>query len=330
MQHHPAFDAAREALRQGDTAQALEIVIAHLDATRQHTDTVRTLRVAEANYNAARQQEMKGILAFGEAQREYNRVNDNLLAVLDALEAGKTPVAPSTAVPASAGARSRWPMSVGIGALVLALLTGAWWFWGKNRAPDCPTFRGPGLKVMILPFQNIGNSSKDGKPEISIQKLIQERAGNNQFPLAVEVMTGYNATKTNPDKYDAQPLGKTCGADMVIWGDYEYAHDSVQLDTRFAFVKPDGQSGGTGLQTFSSIANIRSGRMNKSLDDAVFSLCAIMAVAERRLPLAKKWLDKVKVKDARDIQFLEKLNTVQETVGERKGLIEKRLEEKKK
>jgi|GEM_PF-2517932 len=90
MQHNSVFDAAREALRQSDTARALELVIAHLEATRQHADTVRTLRVVEANYHAARQQELKGILAFNEAQREYNKLNDNLLAVLDALAEGKT------------------------------------------------------------------------------------------------------------------------------------------------------------------------------------------------------------------------------------------------
>ena len=326
MQHHPTFDAAREALRQGDTAKALELVIAHLEADRQHADTVRTLRVVEANYNAARQQELKGILAFGEAQREYNKVNDNLLAVLDALASGKAPVLPGGKIPLS----SRWPILLGIGLLALGLLAGAWWLLRKNKEPECPTFRGPGLKVMILPFQNIGQSSKDGKPEVSIQKLIRERAGNNQFPLAVEVMTDYDAAQANLDVYDAKPLGKTCNADMVIWGDYEYASDSIQVDTRFAFVGPEGRSGGLGAQAFSSIANIRAGRMNKSLDDAVFSLCAIMAIADKRLPLAKKWLDKVKQKDALDTQALEKLNAMQEAVETPRDLIKKRLEEKKK
>ncbi len=325
MQHHPAFDAAREALKQGDTAKALELVITHLEADRQHTDTVRTLRVVEANYNAARQQEMRGILAFGEAQREYNKVNDNLLAVLDGLSSGRIPVMQGSKAPVS----SRWPLIAGIGALLLLLVVGAWWFLKADSEPECPQFRGPGLKVMILPFQNIGNSSKDGKPEISIQKLIRERAGSNQFPLAVEVMTGYNAAQANPDVYDAQPLGKTCNADMVIWGDYEYANDSIQVDTRFAFVGPEGRSGDLGAQAFSSIANIRAGRMNKSLDDAVFSLCAIMAIRDKRLPLAKKWLEKVVVKDERDTKILEKIQQMDSVVTERKGLIQQRLEGKK-
>lgn len=314
MQHNSVFDAAREALRQNDTARAFELVIAHLEATRQHTDTVRTLRVEEANYHAVRQQELKGILAFSEAQREYNKVNDNLLAVLDALATGKMP--PPSAAPSS----PRWALFAGLGILVFAGMVGAWWFFSKAGQPDCPEFHSAGLKVLILPFQNTGNSSKDGKPEISIQKLIRERAGSNQFPLAVEVMTGYNAALANPDIYDAKPLAKTCSADMVIWGDYEYTGDSIQVETRFAFVKPDGQSGGTGLQAFSSISNIRAGRMNKSLDDAVFSLCALMAIAERRVPLAKKWLEKVKAKDARDTQFLEKINTLQEDVQDQNEL----------
>jgi|GEM_PF-2247556 len=116
---------------------------------------------------------------------------------------------------------------------------------------------------------------------------------------------------------------------MVIWGDYEYTGDSIQVDTRFAFVRPDGQSGGTGLQAFSSIANIRAGRMDKSIDDVVFSLCALMAISERRLPPAKKWLEKVTVKDARHTRFLEKLNAMQETIQDRNGPIRKRPESEK-
>jgi len=326
MSHNSIFDAAREALRQGDTAKALEIVISHLETDRQHTETVRTLRVVEANYHAARQQEVKGILAFGEAQREYNKVNDNLLAVLDALAEGKKlPAAPAMPAP-----RARWPMMVGGGILALALLLGAWWLLRKNAAPDCPTFRGQGLKVMILPFQNVGSTSADAKPEVVLQSRIQERSRSNDFPLSVEVMTDFDAAKHNPDVLDAQPLGKTCDADMVIWGLYDKSGDGIQLDTRFAFVKQEGVSGGTGFQVFANVPNIRSGKMLKGLDDAVFSLCAIMALREKRLPLAKKWLEKVAVKDERDTKVLEKLQQMDSTATGRKGLIQKKIEEKTK
>lgn len=321
MHNHPTFDAAREALRQGDTAKALQLIAAHLEAERQHSDTLRTLRVMEANYNAARQQEMKGILTFQEAQREYNKLNDNILSLLDGLasERNNAVVGPKT---------NRWPMMLGAGAVVLLVLFGAWWFLRKNGTPDCPTFHGQGLKVLILPFQNVGSASKDAKPEVVLQSRIQERSRSNDFPLSVEVMTGFDAAKHNPDVYDAQPLGKTCGADMVIWGIYDNSSNEIQLDTRFAFVKSDGSSGSTGFQAFASIPNIRSGKMLKGLDDAVFSLCAIMAIRDKRLPLAKKWLEKVAAKDERDNKVLEKIQQMDSTVTDRKGLIQKRIESK--
>lgn len=326
MSSNPIFDAAREALRQGDTAKAIELVISHLEAGRHHAETLRTLRVVEANYHAARQQEVKGILTFSEAQREYNKLNDNLLAILDALTEGKK-TSPTSASPTS---RARWPVLVGIGVLALAALLGAWWFLRKNAAPDCPEFRGQGLRVLILPFQNVGSTSNDAKPEVVLQSRIEERSRSNDFPLSVEVMTDFNAAKHNPDLYDAQPLGKTCGADMVIWGLYDKSGDNIQLDTRFAFVKPDGASGGTGFQVFASVPNIHSGKMLKGLDDAVFSLCAIMALREKRLPLVKKWLEKVVVKDERDSKVLAKLQQMDSTTTGRKGLIQKKIGEKTK
>lgn len=313
MKNISSFDAVRISISQGDTAQALSALIGQLQADPAHAAALRASRVLEASYQATRQQQIKGILPFQEAQREYNRINDGLLAILDGLENG----------PAPGGSRGRRPLIIGAAVLVVALLAAGLWWLRRERRPDCPEFRNGGLKVLVLPFQNIGHANRDAKPEVMIQSLIRDRAGSNQFPVSVEVLAGYDAARANPDIYDAKPLAQRCGADLVVWGNYDYSRDSVQVDARFAFAGQRGQSGGSGFQAFPSVANMRSGRITKSLDDAVFSLCALMAVADRRLPLAKKWLEKLRSKDERDTQLLEKMKTPAEMLLERKPLLQR-------
>lgn len=91
MDYHPVFDSARELLSQGDTAKALKALIAHLEKSGSQPDYLRSLRLIEANFNTVRQQEIKGILDFSEAKREYARTNDALLTIMEALQSGKIP-----------------------------------------------------------------------------------------------------------------------------------------------------------------------------------------------------------------------------------------------
>lgn len=79
MPAHAIFESVRQQLQQGETGGALDTLIKYLESEGKQTELLRTLRVVQANYNAAKQQELKGILAFQEAQREYSKVNDALL-----------------------------------------------------------------------------------------------------------------------------------------------------------------------------------------------------------------------------------------------------------
>ena len=64
MNSNPVFNSVQQLLSQGDTGQALQVLIAFLEKDASRPDILRTLRVVEANYTAARQQEIKGIIGF--------------------------------------------------------------------------------------------------------------------------------------------------------------------------------------------------------------------------------------------------------------------------
>lgn len=110
----------REHLRRGETGEALRALIALLEPDKRYRNNLlRIARLNEADYNAVRQKELKGLLSFPEAQREYARLNDALLAVLDDLEEGRVPA--DTAAP---GKRRYQPWIVGL-VVALAIIAGA-------------------------------------------------------------------------------------------------------------------------------------------------------------------------------------------------------------
>lgn len=111
----------REHLRRGETADALRALIALLEPDKRYKKNfLRVAQLNEAAYQAVRQKELKGILAFPETQREYSRINDALLELLDNLEEGRLP--PATPRP---GARRYRPWIAGA-VLALALSAGGW------------------------------------------------------------------------------------------------------------------------------------------------------------------------------------------------------------
>lgn len=301
MELQATIDAVHALLRQGDTGAALETLRLFLgDNKKQYPDALRALQGMEANYGATRQQELKGILSFQEAQREYSRINDALLALLDDLSAGR--------VPASAGSTRRrraWLMG---GAALLFIVALVLWVSRDNQS--CPDFDDTqGLHVMLLPFQNVGGAP--AKPEKVLQEGIRDLTQKNKLAADVKVLGDYDSERKNPDAKDAASLGRHCSADFVVWGSYS-SGDSARVDINYIFPNKEDQGGSTGFQAFKNITDLQSGAMlRRSLDDAILSLCAMMALRANDLPLAKKWLDKVKEPSAQDSAMLSFVNEKQ-------------------
>ena len=172
----------RQLLSQGDTGKALMALIALLEKDSRYKDSVlRTLRVAEANFNAIRQQELKGLLNFQEAQREYSRANDLLVSVLDDIEAGRVPPAA-----APAARRNRFVLLAGAVALLGAAVFGVWKL--RDQTAGCPTFTDQtALHILILPFDQLGDIND--RPELVIQSNILELTKKAEIPAEVKPNT---------------------------------------------------------------------------------------------------------------------------------------------
>jgi len=156
MNDHPVFDSARELLSQGDTGRALKTLIAHLEQDGSQPDYLRSLRLIEANFNAVRQQEIKGILDFSDAKKEYARTTDALLTIIEALQSGQVP---SIGFSGTGDGRRKQPAVVwllGGGILLLVGIVIGMWHWNREKPPQepepsqlqCPKFQPEGFKIM--------------------------------------------------------------------------------------------------------------------------------------------------------------------------------------
>jgi hypothetical protein len=301
MNHSPVLDTVQELLSQGDTGKALQVLIQLLEQAGNQSEYLRTLRVVEANFNAARQQEQKGILDFGEARRIYAKSNDAILSVLEDLKAGRNKREPEE----NSKFTRKLTLILGIITLIFLALA-AWNNYRKNtpgRLGDsaCPEFRSKGFKVMVLEFQKL--SGEDSKPELGIKTRIQDLTTKNNMDTDVRILPAKAFDNATPDQQQALELANQCQADMVIWGDYEKLADSINVDIRYSLADSNWPPGAA-IQTFKNISELKSDRMKISnLDEAVFRLCTVMALHENKLDLAQKWLNKIQHPTQRELEM---------------------------
>ncbi len=311
MEMKEVVGLARNLVRQGDTARSLQITLEYLERNATFPETKRTLELLEANFNVTRQQEQKNILSFQEAQRAYSQINDALLEELDKIEAGRRP---TTKVGGASNIKSILPWVIG-GVLILAagIFVGRRFMRTPERSSDvitaieCPGFAGVGPKVLILPFTKIQGA--DSRVDRLISKRINEVSTNNRFPIQVATFdkTSEDATFSNPSSIEK--ITEKCDADMIIYGDYIEKNGGVEMDARF-FLRKKGLAGGTGFQKIKDLINITSDKKYRALDDAVFSLCGVLALGMENDTLAQKWFNKIGDKTQGDLKAVERLKSM--------------------
>lgn len=301
------FEKISLIVAQGDLGTALEQLVQYISRENKDPNTLRLLRVLEARFNAIKQKERKGILDTREAQKEYNAVSDALLGIVDDLKAGRNPAMNEEAF-ASPAANTRITWWIGGAILVLlSVIAGVLISRAKKQTTivlkpstevvqekKCPDFNGTGFRFLLLPFQNLRNDT-GSKPELSLQERIRTLTRNNNVSSEVEILPGKRVEDTTPDQVLAKKLGLTCQADMVIWGQYEMvANDEINVDVQYVFTKAPNLPAGEASDTFRSLSELKANKMKFSnLEQAVLSLCSVMALHEGNTALAEKWLNKL-------------------------------------
>jgi Effector-associated domain 11 len=302
------FDSVRQLLSQGDTAQALRLLITHLEKEKSSPEALRILRVVEANYNSARKKELKGILDFSEAQQAYNKTNDAIVSITDDLMAGRKP---ELEVERDEKQSNRVFWLIGGGILLLLGLIAGILLTGQGgrkekEANECPKFDQTALPILLIPFQNLGAASSN--PALALQTRIRDLTVRNNLSSDVQILSGNRFENTTPGMNEAVMAGQKCGAKMVVWGQYEKVDAGIALDVRYLFTEKPNIPAGAISETLRNLSELKTDEMKfSSLEEAIFSLCGRIAAHEGRIELAEKWLNKLKSPSPVDLKLKDAL-----------------------
>jgi Effector-associated domain 11 len=282
----PLQQQVKDLIRQGDTPGVFKL----LASSNLSSAQVKTLTLIEAAYFEIKQAELKGVATTDELQIRKNKINNQLLELLD-LDGGPTPKSSSKKIP--------------IAALVSALLLISllWWYF-KDAGIQCPSYPAEvNNKILVLPFENVGDAP--AKPQVNIYKRINELTTKNNLSALAQL------AEINNDKLSEQKvrdLGSDCDLDLLVWGTFSSRADSIRLVMEYYFTKAPETNVLSELVTLKDVTSLQKGTMLKNLDDAIFSLCGVIALREGNNALAKKWFEKVGGKEQMDMEVLKALN----------------------
>ena len=255
----------------------------------------QSLAIIEAEYYELRKEEARGLLSFEEKQIRRNRINSKLLALLE-----ETP--PLGRKIGLYRGYLLWIIPIGL--VVIGLLI----FWKMSPTPAvyvCPEFEETyNNKIMVLPFENLGKDI--AKPQLVLRDRINKLTDKNNLSTIAKLGEPIEDLTIN----EAPDAAKKCNANVIIWGTYHNKADSMALILQYCFTEHPNWNNAGQLMEFKDITQLHNGRMLKDLDDAILSLCGIIALREGNNKIAEKWFDKVVQKEAIDRIALDVLESL--------------------
>jgi hypothetical protein len=270
---------AQQFIAQGQLDRAFEVLLPLKS---------KSISVLQSNYASVRQCEIKNMISFEDAQREYNKITDGLLSALEHDEQASLGFDPNK--------KRLLIIAVGVLTVIAALV---FWFTrssgnkSSEKGKDCPVYTSTNkTKILIFPFINIGEKS-DAKPAIAVMQGIAAKTMNRNLPVEVKIQET-NELLT-PDL--AKERGNSCGVDLVIHGSFAaFQGDSIGIRLNYAFVKGTQKDGSSGIIT---VPNVMAMENLRSVEDVVLSICAQIAMEQNKPEVAKAWLENIKQTDDR-------------------------------
>ncbi len=277
-------------IQAGKIAEAFEFI----NQQKLDTETLANSALIQGEYLVLIQDELKGTISSDERQIRRNRINDKLINLFK--EQPKTGVKSYFASPL---------LKVMIPLVLLTIATLIW--WKVNFKPYvCPDFPSNyNNKVMVLPFDKAG--ANDAKPELILNERINKITTKNDLSTKAEIGTYVKNISTEK----AASLVNHCQADLIIWGNYSAGTDSTRLIINYKFSENSDWNNTGDLVAVKDVTELYNGRMLKDMDDAIMSLCGLIAIKEGNGTLASKWFNKVKNKEELDNKMLDNLKQFQ-------------------
>ena len=288
MDNPSIYQQVNDFIQAGNT----EAVFSFLEGQELTASLSKALTIIEAEFRELEESELKGTLDIQDIQVRKNQIHDKLLTLAEKAERKQRT--------SKTDGRLLW-----IGILVV-LLSGAGiiaWSFFKGDTYDCPDYpQRVKNKILIFPFENVGNV--DAKPQIVLRDRINQLA--TEFDLSSSALVGNQVENLSIDKVPT--VAERCDANVLIWGTYSLSNDSLRMVLQYVFTEfPEWNNLGE-VVALKDVTGLQNGRMVKSLDDAVLSLCGVIAARKGDATLTKRWLRSVKEKETLDRKVLDKLD----------------------
>lgn len=198
---------------------------------------------------------------------EFNKVTTDLLTSLDDLANGLTEPSTEYGKEIKMPDMKRLAGMLGICILVgCGILAGAGYLIAGLFTEDieCPEFRPDcELKVMLLPFDKLGG--EESAPHIAIKQRLENFDQTVAERTSFKIFDDYARTSMIADEDIARVQGEGCGADMVVWGNYENNAENYFVNADFTFTSPAfveeeiSSADGVDYLTFNSLTDITDG-----------------------------------------------------------------------
>lgn len=252
----------------------------------------KTLLLIEADYHRLKEEETKGTIGFEEKEIRRNRINDRLMDLMMN----------------STSASSKKSKKIGISIAIfsfIALLLAAYFLWNANQLQNtCPDYdKNLKNKILIVPFTNVGENSNNN-PQIVIRDDINRLTHKRKLSSLAQISEPRDITNIN----DAEKIAKACDANVLIWGKYSAATDSIRIILQYHFLdKPEWSNLGE-LITLKDVTTLQNGRITNDIADSIMSLCSIIAARQGEREVATEWLNKIKNKSEEDLALMKLLD----------------------
>lgn len=267
-------DSVIEAIQDGEIKLAIEL-FKQLDLSGSQRST---LSIIESEFNLLSNDSLKGVISDEQTQLRINRINDKLLNLLRS----------NTEV--SVKKRSTLLFMVAAGFMVCIALVA--YFYSAEPASVCPDFAESSTnKIVLVPFQNVG--SNPANPHVLLLDRIEQLVLENNLSTTIKLAEGLK----NVTASEAPSLAEGCNANVIIWGKYSNASDSLSLILQYHFLDQPDFPVTSELSMLKDVTAIHSGTVTKNLEDAILLLCSVIALRQNDPILAKKWLGRINDQD---------------------------------
>lgn len=262
-------------------------VFSFLSEQNLPTKQSATVALIEAEFNELQKASLKGILSYQEERLQKNKINNQLLSLFEVEGISRN-------TPKKTSNLSK----LVVGVLLLAFAGSVIW-WFDSVKHTCPYYpKEVRNKIIIMPFENVAGGT--AKPQTVLRDRINQLASKNNLSTHAGLGTSLDVTTVN-----ATLIAQNCKANVIIWGTYSSGKDSLRISLNYKFAKsPEENKIGEVIAVNDVMDLLQEGKMLKMQDDAILSLCGVIAMREGNKIVAKKWFEKVNDKEPLDEQML--------------------------